>query len=58
MKTEKYYTSEEISGMQLDELRHLAEAGQAELEHLRWRIKEAESLLIAALQSLPKIIEL
>jgi len=58
MKTKKYYTSEEIENMPPGELRQLARGQQAQLEALRWSINETKELLIAALQALPKTIEL
>jgi len=57
MKTEKYYTSEEIENMPPDELRELVRKQQAELQALRWSMNETKELIIAALQSLPKTIE-
>lgn len=58
MKTRKYYTSEEIENMPPDELRELVKVQQAQLEALRWSMNETKELLIAALQALPKMIEL
>lgn len=58
MKTEKYYTSEEIESMPPDELRELVRDQQAELQALRWRVGDVKELLIAAIQVLPKTIEL
>jgi len=58
MKTKKYYTSEEIENMPPDELRQLVKDQQAQLEALRWSMNETKELIIAALQALPKTIEL
>jgi len=58
MKTKKYYTSEEIENMPPAELRELVKSQQAQLEALRWSTKETKELIIAALQVLPKTIEL
>lgn len=58
MKTRKYYTSEEIENMPPDELRELVKDQQTQLEALRWSMNETKELLIAALQALPKMIEL
>lgn len=58
MKTGKYYTSEELDGMPEGEMRDLLLKKQSELQEMYWRMKETKELLIAALQSLPKMIEL
>ena len=58
MKTKKYYTSEEIASMPEDELRNLVQDQQREIQALRWSMDDIKGLLIAALQSLPKTIEL
>ena len=59
MKTEKkYYTSEDLKGMGAEELRQIVQEKQQELEELRWRVKEIQELLIAAIQSLPKTLTL
>jgi len=58
METKKYYTTEEINSMSEEELRQLASSQEAVAQVLRWRIKEVQELLIAALQSLPKKDEL
>lgn len=58
MKTGKYYTSEELDGMSEGEMRDLLLKKQSELQEMYWRMKETKELLIAALQSLPKMIEL
>ena len=58
MKTEKYYTNEEIGNMSVDELRNLVQDQQREIQALRWSMDDIKGLLIAALQSLPKTIEL
>ena len=58
MKTEKYYTNEEIEHMSVDELRNLVQDQQREIQALRWSMDDIKGLLIAALQSLPKTIEL
>lgn len=58
MKTEKYYTGEELDGMFKNEVRDLLLKKQSELQEMRWRINETKELLIAALQSLPKMVKL
>ena len=58
MKTKKYHTNEEIENMSVDELRNLVQDQQREIRELRWSIDETKELLIAALQALPKSIEL
>jgi len=58
MKIRKYYTSEEIANMPPDELRELVKSQQTQLEALRWSTEETKELIIAALQALPKTIEL
>jgi len=57
MKTEKYYTGEELDGMSKNEMRDILLKKQSELQEMRWRMNEMKELLIAALQSLPKTIE-
>lgn len=58
MKTEKYYTDKDFESMTVDDLRELVRKQQAELQALRWRVDDVKELLIAALQALPKTIEL
>lgn len=58
METKKYYTTEEITSMSEEELLQLIRSQQIELQALRWKTKEVQELLIAALQSLPKKSEL
>ena len=58
MKTKKYYTNEEIEHMSIDELRNLVQDQQREIRELHWSMDDIKGLLIAALQSLPKSIEL
>lgn len=58
MKTEKYYTDKDFESMTVDDLRELVRKQQAELQALRWCVDDVKELLIAALQALPKTIEL
>lgn len=58
MQTKKYYTIDEINSMSEEELRQLVRSQQIEMQALQWKIREAQELLIAALQSLPKKSEL
>jgi len=58
MKTEKYYTDKDFENMTGDDMRELVRKQQAELQALRWSVGDVKELLIAALQSLPKTIEL
>lgn len=58
MKTEKYYTNEDFKSMTVDTLRELVRKQQDELQALRWRVDDVKELLIAALQALPKTMEL
>jgi len=58
MKTERYYTSEELDGMSKNEMRDLLLKEQSELQEMRWRMIEIKELLTAALQSLPKMVKL
>lgn len=58
MKAKKYYIKEEINSMDIDQLRELVGEQQEEIQKLLWSIKDTKELLIAAIQSLPKTIEL
>lgn len=58
MKAKKYYIKEEINSMDIDQLRELVVEQQEEIQKLLWSIKDTKELLIAAIQSLPKTIEL
>lgn len=58
MKAKKYYIKEEINSMDIDQLRELVGEQQEEIQQLLWNIKDTKELLIAAIQSLPKTIEL
>jgi len=58
MKTEKYYTDKDFESMTVDDLRLLVKKQQAELQTLRWCVGDVKELLIAAIQVLPKTIEL
>ena len=54
----KYYTSEDLEGMENEELRQIVREKQQEAESLRWSMKNIQELLIAAIQSLPKTLTL
>lgn len=58
MKAKKYYVKEEIDSMDMNQLRELVGEQQEEIQKLLWDIKDTKELLIAAIQSLPKTIEL
>ena len=54
----RYYTIEDLEGMENEELRQIVREKQQEAESLRWSMKNIQELLIAAIQSLPKTLTL
>lgn len=51
---EKYHSNEELAKLSSEELCQIVKDLQQKLQILRWKMKEVQELLIAAIQSLPK----